>query len=79
MHRLKESLVGAVLALVLAAAMPLAFAQDASRGSGKIIVGNAPGGGTDVVARIVASYLSSLLGINYVVENRPGASGHIAA
>jgi len=79
MHRLKESLVGAVLALVLAAAMPLAFAQDASRGSGKIIVGNAPGGGTDVVARIVASYLSSLLGINYVVENRPGASGNIAA
>jgi tripartite-type tricarboxylate transporter receptor subunit TctC len=42
-----------------------------------IIVSFAPGGSTDVVARILAQQLSQHIGTNFVVENRPGASGTI--
>src|SRR5215468_5805471 len=45
----------------------------------KMIVGFSAGGGTDVIARIVAQKMSEGLGQSVVVENRPGASGMIAA
>jgi tripartite-type tricarboxylate transporter receptor subunit TctC len=45
----------------------------------KMLVGFAAGGGTDVIARIVAQKISEGLGQTVVVENRPGASGMIAA
>jgi tripartite-type tricarboxylate transporter receptor subunit TctC len=44
----------------------------------RLIVGFAPGGSADLVARIVAGELSGLLGQQVVVENRSGASGNLA-
>lgn len=43
-----------------------------------MIVGFAPGGGTDTAARIIAKKLSETMGQTVVVENRPGAGGNIA-
>ena len=45
----------------------------------RLIVGYAPGGGTDIAARIVARQLSQQLGHQIVVDNRPGANGNIGA
>jgi len=45
----------------------------------RIIVGAPPGGGTDTLARTLAMELSRVLGGNFVVENKPGAGGNIAA
>lgn len=44
----------------------------------KLIVGYAPGAVTDLTARLLAERLSSALKTTVVVENKPGASGHIA-
>jgi len=45
----------------------------------RLVVGYAPGGTGDVVARILSDRLGSELGQNAVVENRPGATGAIGA
>lgn len=44
----------------------------------EIVVGFAPGGGTDITARTLAVYLEKELGSSVVVVNKPGASGAIA-
>jgi tripartite-type tricarboxylate transporter receptor subunit TctC len=68
--------------LALAAlALPLtATAQQADYPSRpvKMIIPYAPGGATDIIARIVGIQLTKSLGQSFVVENHPGATGNIA-
>jgi tripartite-type tricarboxylate transporter receptor subunit TctC len=68
------------LMVVLALATP-ARAEEPSYPSRavKIIVSAPPGGGVDIVARVIADRLAKLWGQPFVVENRPGAGGNLGS
>lgn len=44
----------------------------------RLLTGSAPGGGADLTSRVIAGHLSRVLKEQFVVENRPGATGMIA-
>lgn len=55
-----------------------AFAQSIPKGTIRILVGYPAGGGTDVMARLIADKLKDRIGANVIVENKAGASGTLA-
>ena len=68
---------GAAAAMIAACMAPAAIAQDYPVRPIRMVVGVPPGGTTDILGRIVAAKLGERLGVQIVVDNRPGASGII--
>lgn len=69
-----------IITLFLALVAAQAHAQDAWPAKPvKLIVPSSPGGGTDAYARIIAQALADATRQQFVVDNRPGASGGIGA
>lgn len=66
-------------ALLAALALPAMAQGDFPNKPIRLIVGFAPGGGTDIMARVVATRMSEQLGSAVIVENRPGNSGIVGA
>ena len=60
-------------------ALPMARAQSLPTQPVRVIVGFAPGGGTDLLARVIGQKLSDMWKVSVIVENRAGASGAIAS
>ena len=67
-----------VIAAVLSLTVSVAFAADWPVRPVRLVVGFAPGGPTDILARHMAQYLTAKLGQQFIVENKPGATGNIA-
>lgn len=76
---MKRRLFAAALAAAIVAPVASAQAEWPADRPIRIIVGFGAGGGTDIVARVVAQPLSELLHQSVVVENKPGAGGSIAS
>ena len=77
----RQLLVGTGSALATAATSWPAFAQTTTYPARpvKIVVGYAPGGAADIAARMLSEWLGQRMGQSFVVDNKPGASGTLAA
>jgi len=64
-------------ATTLPAVSRIAWAQAYPARPVRIIVGYAPGGLTDIIARLICQWLSERFGQQVIVENRPGAGSNI--
>ena len=73
-----HSMVAATVVLVNAALVTAAPAQPYPERSVRVLVGLAPGGGTDTVARVMMQKLADVFGQSFVVDNRPSAGGNVA-
>jgi tripartite-type tricarboxylate transporter receptor subunit TctC len=76
--KLRLSIASAFFAITALCASSAAFAAYPDKPV-KLLVGYGPGGATDIIARVLSKYLTDKWGQAVVVENKPGASGMIAA
>ena len=79
MKMIKRSLVFALIGLIAMPALAQTAAKDYPTKSVRWIVTFTPGASNDIVARLMASKLSELLGQQFIVDNRGGAGGLIGA
>lgn len=78
----RRQVLGTLGALGLSAALPTSVLAQGAWPTAKpvrIVVPFAPGGTTDILARVIAPELSKALGQSFVVDNRAGAGGNIGA
>ena len=73
------TVLAAGIALLASASAQTDLAASYPNRTVKIVVSAPPGGGVDIVARVVADRLSKLLGQPFVIENRPGAGGNVGS
>ena len=69
----------AAAALFITSLPGAANAEDFPARPVRIVVGFQAGGGTDIAARVIGQKLSDALGATFIVDNRPGAAGNLAA
>ncbi|MFN9123265.1 MAG: Bug family tripartite tricarboxylate transporter substrate binding protein, partial [bacterium] len=80
--RLQRAIVAASIGCAAAAGAlvpDIALAQAWPAKPVRFILGFPPGGGSDILGRIVAARIQEQMGQSVLIENRPGASGNIAA
>lgn len=70
---------GRALLLAAWASSGTAMAQDYPNKPIRLVAPFAPGGAVDILARIIGERLSTQYGHNVIVDNKPGASGHLGA
>jgi tripartite-type tricarboxylate transporter receptor subunit TctC len=75
----RRTFAAATAAAAATLAAPMLRAQTLPGGPIRIIVGFAPGGGTDILARVMAQKLAGMWNTSVIVENKAGATGTIAA
>ena len=75
----KKALLGLVCLLSLAATTAPSAAADYPNRPVRWLIGFAAGGPVDIVARIMSQWLSDHFGQQFIVENRTGSGGNIAA
>src|ERR1043165_3198727 len=67
------------IAALFCLASATALAQSYPAKPSRIMVGASPGGGTDIIARMLGEKFADAMKTPFVVDNRPGASNTIAA
>ena len=75
----RRTFINATTAAGATLAVPMLSAQTLPNGPIRIIVGFAPGGGTDILARVIGQKLGDMWKTQVIIENKAGASGTIAA
>lgn len=76
---MKHLVLKALALVALAVCGAGAFAADFPQRPIRMVIGFPPGGGNDIVGRVVAQKLATVLGQAVVVDNKPGAAGDIGA
>ena len=70
--------IGLLVAIAVASSAGGAVAQDYPAKPIRLLLGFPPGGGVDIVARVLMPKMGEQLGQQIVIENRPGAAGNLA-